>query len=158
MTLARREVPESLCAPSRTGHDFAMLARLPAYTLPLLLIACGGRSSSLQTLDEIYRRDIERAQGRASTIIFVPGIMGSELHDTRDGHVGWGTFGQGGPWEDTLRDFALPLAIDRPVGEIRDSIEPGGQPLVARLAVAGGEIRAHGYPGTFERSRRPEIG
>jgi len=127
-----------------------MLRRLAACTLLLVSGACAGRSDALQTLEKTYSLDIERAQGRASTIIFVPGIMGSELHDTRDGHVVWGTFWQGGAWEDTLRHFALPFATDQPVGEIRDSIEPGGQLLVVRLAVAGGEVRARGYPGVFE--------
>ncbi len=127
-----------------------MALRFVAYMLPLFVVACSGRSGSLQTLENIYQRDIERAHGRSSTIIFVPGIMGSELHDTRDGHVVWGTFWHGGAWEETLRDFALPFAIDRPVGEIRDSIEPGGELLVVRLDIGGREIAARGYPGAFE--------
>jgi hypothetical protein len=127
-----------------------VVVRFIAYMLLLLAGACGGRSSSLQTLEKLYQRDFERAKGRTSTIIFVPGIMGSELHDTRDGHVVWGTFWNGGAWEDTLRDFALPFAVDQPVGEIRDSIEPGGELLVVHLDVAGREIAARGYPGLFE--------
>lgn len=138
------------CARTESGHVFAMLVRVLACMLLLPLGACGARSSSLRTIEQLYAHDIERAQGRASTIIFVPGIMGSELHDTRDGHVVWGTFWNGGAWEDTLRDFALPFAIDQPVGEIRDSIQPGGQLLVVHLDVGGHKITARGYPGAFE--------
>lgn len=115
-----------------------------------LAVGCAGRSASLTKIADVYQPDIERARARSSTIVFVPGIMGSELHDSRDGHVVWGTFWAGGAWDDTLRDLALPLAIDRPVSEVRDSLVPGGQLLVVDLALASGPIHARAYPGVFE--------
>lgn len=98
----------------------------------------------------LYELDVARAQSRASTIVFVPGIMGSELYDTSDGQPVWGTFWSGGAWEDTLVKMALPLAIDEPVSALEDSVVPGGELLVAELALQSGAIRARGYPGLFE--------
>lgn len=122
------------------------------YGLVILLVAvgCAGRSPSLTRIEKVYERDIARAQARASTIVFVPGVMGSRLYDSRDGRVVWGTFWSGGAWEDTLVDLALPLAIDGDVSELRDSVVPGGELLVVDLALPAGPIHAHGYPGVFE--------
>ncbi|KPK16472.1 MAG: hypothetical protein AMJ62_05150, partial [Myxococcales bacterium SG8_38] len=115
-----------------------------------LAMGCAGRSSPLAKIADVYQPDLERARARASTIVFVPGIMGSELHDSRDGHVVWGTFWSGGAWEDTLRDLALPFAVDRPVSQLRDSLVPGGELLVVDLALPSGPIHARAYPGSFE--------
>lgn len=113
-------------------------------------MGCAARSATLSDIADKYRPDAARARARASTIVFIPGIMGSELHDSRDGHVVWGTFWSGGAWEDTLRDLALPLAVDRQVSELRDSLVPGGELLVVDLALASGAIHARAYPGIFE--------
>ena len=60
-------------------------------------------------------------------MIFVPGILGSELHDPDTRQVVWGAFWSGPSWDETLRAFALPYTYEGPVGEIRDTIVPGGQ-------------------------------
>ncbi len=76
--------------------------------------------------------------------------MGSELIDSVDDEMVWGTFWEGGSWDDRLSRVALPLAIDRPVSELSDSLMPGGQLLVVELGLPSGILRAHGYPGLFE--------
>jgi len=129
---------------------FWLGCRAPLIALCLLLAACGGSRRMLKETAALYEPDVARAQSRASTIVFVPGIMGSQLYDTSDGQPVWGTFWSGGAWEDTLEKMALPFAIDQPVSALEDSIVPGGELLVAELALQSGAIRARGYPGLFE--------
>lgn len=114
------------------------------------LMVLGGCARKLAVVEEAYSGDSERAKSRASSIIFVPGIMGVELHDSRDGRVVWGTF-----WEreQSIQDLvrvALPFSTETPVSELYDTLEPGGQLLVANLTVGGREIHARGYPGVLE--------
>jgi len=115
----------------------------------LVALAFAGCTRNLAAIEETYSRDIVRAKARASSIIFVPGIMGVELHDSTDGRVIWGTFFQKDEDEHQL-DIALPFATDQSVGELRDSIVPGGELLVVDLEIAGRELHARGYPGVLE--------
>ncbi len=115
----------------------------------LLAASLGGCARNLATIEETYSRDIYRAKSRASSIIFVPGIMGVELHDSQNGRVVWGTFFQK-DGEEHLLDIALPFAVDHSPSELRDSIVPGDELLVANLDIAGGQIHARGYPGVLE--------
>lgn len=115
----------------------------------VLVIALTGCARNLAEIEEMYSRDVVRAKARASSIIFVPGIMGVELRDSEDGRVVWGTFFQKDD-DEHLLDIALPLAVDQAVSDVRDSIVPGGELLVVNLQLAGGELHARGYPGVLE--------
>ena len=112
-------------------------------------VALAGCARNLAAIEDTYSRDTVRAKSRASSIIFVPGIMGVELHDSRDGRVVWGTFFQKDR-DEHLLDIALPFAVDRPVSELRDPIVPGDELLVVNLDIAGRQVHARGYPGVLE--------
>lgn len=124
----------------------------PGLCLLVGLAACGGTSREAERLVRIYEPRREVAQDRVSSVVFVPGIMGSELWSPRDGHIVWGHFWRDdGPPEHALTELALPLAVDQPVTELTDEVVPGGQLLEVRLGDGElGPIRARGYPGIFE--------
>lgn len=109
-----------------------------------------GCARNLAEVEDAYLPDASRAESRASSIVFVPGIMGVELHDSRTGRVVWGTFWERDTSREDMLSVALPFAIDRSVSSLEDSIVPGDELLVASLSVAGGQIHARGYPGVLE--------
>jgi len=91
-----------------------------------------GCSRSVSNIDRTYRTDARRAQSRASSIVFVPGIMGVELLDSRDGRSVRGRFLQPGEDGSQICEIAFPYAQRRPVSELRDAIVPGGYELLPR--------------------------
>jgi hypothetical protein len=112
-----------------------------------LLLGC---SRSVSNIEQTYRPDARRAQSRASSIVFVPGIMGVELLDSRDGRSVWGKFLQPGEDGSQIYEIALPFAQGRPVAELRDAIVPGGELLFAELDLGSVALHARGYPGILE--------
>lgn len=91
-------------------------------------------------------------QERGSAILFVPGILGSELH-TDDGRVVWGKFLGDAPKPrkipDDLRLMALPWADEVPVTQVMDDVRPGGTLYAVEIDLGAVELTARGYPGVF---------
>lgn len=127
---------------------------------PLLLVlatlaagACKPRS--VQAVADAYAPRGAEVELQAATILFVPGILGSELHLRDSGRVVWGTFGTGqanpSAHPDDLRAFALPVVLDGDVTLREDpEVEPGGELLGVELKVGRTALRARAYPGVFE--------
>lgn len=119
----------------------------------LLLTACAKRTPS--DVVAAFAQDQEVARATASTVLFVPGIMGSELLDRNTGERLWGDFGTGAANpsrrpEDFLK-LALPLARDGQVSGAEDpDVVPGGELLSVSLAVGQLRLHARAYPGVFE--------
>lgn len=116
----------------------------------LVLLVAIGCSRSLSSIEQTYRPDARRARSRASTIVFVPGVMGVELHDSRDGRSMWGSFSKPGDDGSQVYEIALPFSDGSPVGELRDAIVPGGELLFAEVNLGGLSVHARGYPGVLE--------
>ncbi len=116
----------------------------------VVLFLATGCSRGLSNVEQTYRPDALRARTRASTIIFVPGIMGVELHDSRDGRSVWGAFAKPGADGSQVYEIALPFSDGSPVSELRDAIVPGGELLFAEVDLGGTPLYARGYPGALE--------
>jgi pimeloyl-ACP methyl ester carboxylesterase len=104
----------------------------------------------VSNVEQTYRPDARRARSRASTIVFVPGIMGVELVDSRDGRSMWGSFAKPGDDGSQIYEVALPFSDGSSVGDLRDPIVPGDQLLFAEVDLGGLPIHARGYPGVLE--------
>ena len=96
----------------RHGHQFCHTFILTVLFCLLLCLSVGSCSQRKTAgIESIYDLDVERARARASSIIFVPGILGSELRDPQTGELIWGSFfgPAGHPAQDAgeLRKLAL---------------------------------------------------
>ncbi|HJK95138.1 MAG TPA: hypothetical protein RMH85_30420 [Polyangiaceae bacterium LLY-WYZ-15_(1-7)] len=124
----------------------------PALLIPLLAaLACGGGAPRPRELVDIYRPESERVRAGASSVIFVPGVMGSVLRHADDEQVVWGAvWDRDESDEELLRDLALPYDPQGPLASIEDELVPGGQLLLVELDIRIAAVRARGYPGVFE--------
>ena len=116
----------------------------------LFAAACSSDTQS-RRLVEIYRPESELLRATATSIIFVPGTMGSVLIDPEADQVVWGEV-----WDsDTSRaehfaDLALPYDPQGPLAEVEDGLVPGGQLLAVELDLRVASPRLRVYPGLFE--------
>lgn len=113
----------------------------------LLTLGC---SRTVADVEETYRPDARRAKSRSSTIVFVPGIMGSELVDSVDNQQVWGWFENRRNSETEVYDIALPFADGPPVSQLRDEIVPHGELLFAHIELGRTSVQARSYPGVLE--------
>ena len=65
-------------------------------------------------------------------IVFVPGIMGVELVDSRDGRSIWGKFAQCDQDGSQVCEIALPYAQDRPVRDSPHGVHFNGADHLSR--------------------------
>lgn len=131
-----------------------MRAMLRPVLVASLLIACAKQ----RTPDDVAAAYVEQAEvaaASASSILFVHGILGSELHRRDDGTVIWGAWGTGSPkptrHAEDMVAMALPPVLDGDVTLREDpEVEPGGEMLAVELKVGSIPLRARAYPGVFE--------
>jgi hypothetical protein len=101
----------------------------------------------------LYKGDIEQARANASSIIFVPGYLGTVLEDPESDIPVWGAFfGKAHhPAKDphVLRKMALPFAGAVPVGQLEDEVEVGAPLLFVDVELPASELHARGYQGVF---------
>jgi len=125
--------------------------RFPMVLMVFALASCPKRTVS-EVADGIVQ-DQGADTSAVDRIVFVPGIMGSELHDPTTGQVVWGQFGTGAPHPnhdpEDMRLLALPWLEDDQAA-VTDEVAPGGTLLSGSLRIGKLKIRARGYPGVFE--------
>lgn len=119
-----------------------------------LIVGCA-KQRSPDDLVRDYVVDAPIAEVAASSILFVPGIMGSELHRRDNGEVIWGQYGTGAAnpakRPEDMVAMALPPVLDGDVTLREDpEVEPGGEMLAVELRVGKLPLRARAYPGVFE--------
>lgn len=120
----------------------------------LALVGCA-KGRTVQDVASAYAESSDVAAASASSILFVPGILGSELRRRDDGAPVWGTWGTGAPQPaKRAEDFvalALPPVLDGDVTRREDpEVEPGGELLALSMRVGAVSLRARAYPGVFE--------
>jgi hypothetical protein len=117
----------------------------------LMTGSCSRRTAADVQL--LYKGDVEQARAKASSIIFVPGYLGTVLEDPESDIPVWGAFfGKAHhPAKDpkVLRKMALPLAGTVPVGLLADEVEPGDTLMFVDVELPASELHARGYPGVF---------
>jgi pimeloyl-ACP methyl ester carboxylesterase len=96
----------------------------------LLLILIGGCvRAPTQNLGSIYSEAAQRHGPGHNPIIVIPGLLGSKLTDTQNGHLIWGAFtgDAADPRDsDSIRTAAIPMEQGKSLAELRDTIEPSG--------------------------------
>lgn len=130
---------------------------LAALSFVVLLAGLGGcRKPTARTVAETYDRAIDIAVTEASTILFIPGVLGSEIVDAATGKVYWGEFlGDAADVNHRLDDFeklALPLAdgADRSPSTLDDELDAGNQLLTATAHIGATDVVVRTYPEVFE--------
>ncbi len=110
--------------------------------LAALVIALGASCARpiQPDLSEIYDRVAqERSPGR-NPVVLIPGILGSHLVSSEDGHVMWGAFTgrYANPSKPKgARDLAVPMRLGAPLSELRDDVVATGALDRVRLRIFG---------------------
>lgn len=106
-------------------------------------------------LAEIYASDDADRRALLANIVFVPGILGSQIVDETDGRLYWGeVFGQAAkpsrrPGD--LRKLALPMVADASeIRDVDDELGAGDMLFKVQVNTPFGRLQARGYPGVFE--------
>ena len=126
----------SLSHGSRKGQ----LVRLGGWVVLLLFLSSCVRVGS-PDLGWIYSEAAQRHGPGQNPIIVIPGLMGSKLTDSRNGHLIWGAFTAHAAHPrdpDSLRAVAIPMEPGKSLAELRDSIEPSGALDRVRIQVLPG--------------------
>jgi hypothetical protein len=119
--------------------------------------AAGGcRKPTARTVASTYDAAIDIAVTEASTVLFIPGVLGSEIVDPATNRVYWGEFlGDAANVALRLGDFeklALPIVdgVDRHPSTIDDELDAGNQLLTATAHVGATDVVVRAYPEVFE--------
>jgi hypothetical protein len=99
-------------------------------------------------LGGLYDRAAQADEAFRNPVIVIPGILGSKLRDRDTGRVVWGAFL--GTYADPRRPdgarlVALPMAEGRPLGALRDGVEPAGVLDRVRVGLLGLSIEQNAY-------------
>ncbi len=81
-------------------------------------------------------------------VILIPGILGSRLSEADSGAVVWGAWGTGmtGPTDaDGIRQIALPMALGKPLDELRDGVTAAGALDRIKLSFLGLSVELKAY-------------
>lgn len=122
----------------------------------LVLLSLALAATTTADLSRIYRAPGDDSRAAVlSSIVFVPGILGSEIRDTTDGRAYWGeVFGQAAKPNRKPADFAklaLPLAsTPADVARLDDELDGTAMLHVVTVNTPFGKLQARGYPGVFE--------
>lgn len=90
---------------------------------------CAADSHRAPPLDEIYSQVAQRIGPERNPVVVIPGILGSNLKDSKTGTIVWGAFVYGAvdpDFADGARLVALPMGEGVPLSRLRDGVEPDG--------------------------------
>jgi hypothetical protein len=127
----------------------ARTRRLALVVLAAALAAgCAGGPVPLPDLGGLYNQAAQAGDDFRNPVIVIPGILGSRLQDRETGRVVWGAFL--GTYADPrtpdgARLIALPMAAGRPLGDLRDAVEPAGALDRLRVSLLGLPVEQHAY-------------
>jgi hypothetical protein len=126
--------------PCRTG--------LIALVSALAAAGCAAGPVPLPDLGGLYNQAAQAGDETRNPVIVIPGILGSRLRDRETDRVVWGAFL--GTYADPrtadgARLIALPMAEGRPLGDLRDAVEPAGALDRLRVSLLGLPIEQHAY-------------
>ena len=80
-------------------------------------------------MDHLYSEIAQQEDPMRNPVIVIPGILGSRLVDSDSGETVWGAFGSGTADPTTpvgAQLLALPMAEEKSLRELRDSVRPNG--------------------------------
>lgn len=106
-----------------------MPKRIAILSLCLLLLPACGPAYHTPDLGGLYNELAQHEDVNRNPIIVIPGLLGSKLVDPESATVVWGAFGLGqvNPNSPTgARLIALPLARDKKLAELRDTVKADG--------------------------------
>lgn len=119
-----------------------------AIAAALLAVGCSATLSPAPDLGGLYNRAAQAGDARRNPVIVIPGVLGSKLEDRETGRVVWGAFAgtYANPERpDGARLVALPMGLGRPLGELRDGVEPSGVLDRVRVSLFGLPLEQHAY-------------
>ncbi|MGE3181628.1 MAG: esterase/lipase family protein [Phycisphaerae bacterium] len=126
------EISFGLRAPQRR----LVILPLTAFLLTSILGGCA-TSAKMPPIRELYAEAAQYHELERNPVIVIPGILGSRLVDEASGRVVWGAFSGGYANPQTTegaRLVALPMALRKPLRELRDDVQPTG--VLDRLEVS----------------------
>jgi len=118
-----------------------------------MLVVLAATASCVQVqpkpeLAVLYNRAAQYDGPMRHPVIVIPGILGSKLVDRQSGRTVWGAFGGNSinPESDQgARLLALPMALDQPLNESRDNVEPRGALDRVRISLLGLPFTLNAY-------------
>ena len=103
-----------------------MVRAFAALLLIFTTTGCAFQSPPSADLASIYNESAQNLGDNRTPVVVIPGILGSKLGD-EDGSKVWGSFTFGAVDVDTAdgaRTLSLPMQLDTPLSELRDSVTP----------------------------------
>lgn len=125
-------------------------ARVRLLTLLAVAALIGGCESEVRSPDLgfLYDELVMHESAERNPVILIPGILGSRLTDSDNDELVWGAWRAGfaGRADDAaLRAIALPMAPDKPLAALTDSIRPQGALDRVKLSVFGLNVELKAY-------------
>lgn len=117
----------------------------------LILAGCNKTQLNLgNTPDfgQIYNQAAQYQGIERNPVIVIHGILGAKLIDQASGENVWGDFGESTirlHADESLRRLSLPMALEAPLKDLRDSVVPAGALEEAKARVLGLPLRINAY-------------
>jgi len=116
-------------------------------------IACApARETNVDDLAQMYAPLPNSSAPRPDPIVFLPGLLGSELTDARDGKVLWGRF-LGGTIDmhdpEYLRAVALPMTGGAALADLTDDVHASNVLTTAQVEIGRRVFSINAYPGVL---------
>ena len=113
-----------------------------------LLAGCATGLPNAPDLGGLYDRAAQFDDATRNPVIVIPGILGSKLRDRESGRLVWGAFE--GAYANPKSDdgaalVALPMALGRPLSELRDAVAPEGVLDTVRIRLFGLPVEQSAY-------------
>lgn len=105
-------------------------------------------TENMPPIAELYSEAAKYHEIERNPVIVIPGILGSRLEDDASGRVVWGAFSgkyANPETADGARLVALPMALGRPLRELRDDVQPVGVLDSLELSLIGVPVQLKAY-------------
>ena len=112
----------------------------------IFCVSCA--SNKTNNLDVLYAKSAKQSDLYRNPVIVIPGILGSKLYDTETGNETWGIFNNqftNPSTPEKARLVALPIEQNKPLSELKDSIESNGALDKIKFKLLGIPLESRAY-------------